>query len=231
MPTRRILVTGASSGIGLALVRLLAARGDTVLASGRRPAAELPADFPDCAYLALDLSAADGPSRLADWAGTPLDAAILNAGAGHYRPLEHETPDAIAAILATNLTAPTCLAHALYPALAARGGHLGLIGSVAWKGAASMPVYAASKAALDGFGRALAAEWAGRVSVRVIHPGPTATGMSQRAGRPADWIDRIMLPPDAVARGILSALEGRGRWRRVVSFPQVLPRLARGRTG
>ena len=46
-----------------------------------------------------------------------------------------------------------------------------------------MPVYAASKAGLDGFGRALAEEWRGAVTVRVLHPGPVATGMAARAGR------------------------------------------------
>ena len=165
-------VTGASSGLGLEMVRILAARGDTVLASGRRALAELPADFPDCAYLPCDLADLAAVMQLAEWvAGQgPLHAAVLSAGAGFYRPLAQETPDAMARVLATNLNANITLAHALHPVLS--GGRLGLIGSVAHKGAAGMPVYAASKAALDGFGRALAEEWRGRTTVRVLHPRP-----------------------------------------------------------
>ena len=132
------------------------------------------------------------------------------------------TPEAIAAVFATNFAAPVALAHAVYPALAAAGGRLGLVGSVAHRGAAAMPVYAASKAALDGFGRALASEWAGRVAVRVLHPGPTATGMAVRAGRTPDIADRLMLPPDAVAAALLAAFEARGGgYRRKVSYGRV----------
>jgi NAD(P)-dependent dehydrogenase (short-subunit alcohol dehydrogenase family) len=232
---RRYFVTGASSGIGLALVRRLVARRDAVFASGRRALADLPADFPDCDYLPVDLgdpaAVAQLCRKVSDWADGALDGALLNAGSGYYRPLEAETPADIAAIIATNYAAPVALAHGLFPALAEAGGWLGLVGSVARRGAAAMPVYAASKAALDGFGRALASEWAGRVPVRVLHPGPTATGMSVRAGRPADLADRLMLPPDAVAAALLAALEApRGGWRATVSYSRVaLHHLSGGR--
>jgi len=218
---RRVLVTGASSGIGLAMVRRLAAQGAEVLATGQRAQSALPADFPDCRYLPLDLTEAAGRAKLVAAAGGRLDRAVLNAGAGHYRPLASETPEAVARVMALNFATPVALARALLPALEAAGGRLGLVGSVAWKGAAGMPVYAASKGALDGFGRALASEWRGRVAVRVLHPGPTATGMSVRAGRPADWVDRLMLDPDRVAGLLLRQLEGRG-WRRRASFGAVL---------
>ncbi|CUX80354.1 MAG: putative short-chain dehydrogenase [Roseibaca calidilacus] len=223
-------VTGASSGLGLEMVRILAARGDTVLASGRRALAELPADFPDCAYLPCDLADLAAVMQLAEWvAGQgPLHAAVLSAGAGFYRPLAQETPDAMARVLATNLNANITLAHALHPVLS--GGRLGLIGSVAHKGAAGMPVYAASKAALDGFGRALAEEWRGRTTVRVLHPGPVATGMSARAGRNPDFADRLFLPPRQTAAALLSALGApRGADRQTVSFLRVgLHRLVKG---
>lgn len=224
----RALVTGASSGVGLALVRRLAASGAEVLATGQRPAQDLPADFPDCRYLALDLAAPDARAALVAAVGGRLDLAILNAGTGYFRPLEAETPADIARTVAVNVAAPVALARALYPALALAGGRLGLVGSVARRGAAGMPVYAATKGALDGFGRALASEWQGRVTVRVLHPGPTATGMSVRAGRPADWVDRLMLDPDAVAGAMLAQMQGRG-WRRTASFGAVLARKVLGR--
>lgn len=215
-------ITGASSGLGLEMARLLVARGETVLASGRRAASDLPADFPDCAYLQCDLSDPAAVARLGAWAAGqgPLQAAVLNAGAGYFRPLAQETPDAIARVLAINLNANITLAHALHPVL--RRGRLGLIGSVAHKGAAGMPVYAASKAALDGFGRALAEEWRGTVTVRVLHPGPVATGMAGRAGRTPDFADRLFLPPRLTGATLLRALQAsRGADRQTVSFLRV----------
>ncbi len=214
-----VLVTGASHGVGLALVRLLRARGRDVIASGQRQGSALPADFPDCRYICADLSDPMQLEQVAQ-AAPRLRGAILNAGLGHYRPLENETPSAITRVLTVNLDANIALAHALRPALA--GGYLGLIGSVARKGAAGMPVYAASKGALDGFGRALAEEWRGAVRVRVLHPGPTATGMSERAGRALNAMDRLFLSPDAMARSILAALERqRGGDRQVISFARL----------
>ncbi|MFU8899717.1 MAG: SDR family NAD(P)-dependent oxidoreductase, partial [Roseinatronobacter sp.] len=218
------LLTGASHGLGLALAQELVARGYQVLGTGRRPHAELPADFPDCAYLPVDLTQADAAPRIAAWCAQqvagPLPLAILNAGAGRYRPLSDETAAEMAAVLQINFDANVQLAQALHPKL--QGGTLGLIGSVAHKGAAGMPVYAASKGALDGFGRALAEEWRGTVRVRVLHPGPVATGMSERAGRPRDMIDSLFLSPRAVAMTLLDRLNStRGPDRQVVSFAQV----------
>ncbi|SUZ31643.1 Cyclic-di-GMP-binding biofilm dispersal mediator protein [Roseibaca ekhonensis] len=224
-------VTGASSGLGLEMVRLLVARGAVVRATGRRAPDQLPADFPDCPYLPCDLSDPRAVAELADWATGQgrVQAAVLNAGAGYFRPLARETPEDIARVLAINLEANITLAHRLRPALA--GGRLGLVGSVAQKGAAGMPVYAASKAALDGFGRALAEEWRGAVTVRVLHPGPVATGMATRAGRTPDFADRLFLPPRRTAAALLHALEARrGADRQTVSFLRVgLHRLG-GRT-
>lgn len=223
-------ITGASHGLGLEMLRLLVARGETVLATGRRAVTELPADFPDCAYHACDLADPQAVVGLRDWAAAqgPLRAAVLNAGAGHFRPLAQEVPQDIDCVLAINLDANIALAHGLRGVLS--GGSLGLIGSVAHKGAAGMPVYSASKAALDGFGRALAEEWRGEVRVRVLHPGPVATGMAERAGRKPDFADHLFLPPRATAKALLHVLEApRGADRQTVSFLRVgLHRLLRG---
>lgn len=220
-----VFITGGGSGLGLDLVRAAQARGHHVLCTGRRAASALPTDFPDIPYLSCDLARSEGQARAARWAldqsGGRIDCAILNAGAGYYRPIEAESAERIAEVLALNLEANVTLAHCLHSAL--NGGTLALIGSVAHKGAAGMPVYSASKGALDGFGRALAEEWRGRVTVRVLHPGPIATGMSVRAGRSADFADRLFLSPRLMAQTVLdAALAPRGRDRQVIGHLRAL---------
>lgn len=221
---RTYLVTGASSGIGLHIVRLLAQRGHRVFASGRRLQSELPAEFPDVDYLPADLGRQAGVAALVERLPDRLDRAILAAGIGHYRPLIAETAADMKRTIELNLTANVLLAHALYGSLAATGGRLGLVGSVAYRGASAMPVYAASKAAVDGFARSLSVEWSGRIVVKVLHPGPTATGMSVRAGRPVDLLDRLMLPVPRVAAALVDRLESDRGFRHVVSFASVWTR-------
>lgn len=218
------LVTGASSGIGLEITRKLVANGVTVIATGRRPLTALPPEFPDTLYISADISDAAGRSRLIESLPASLGVALLNAGAGYYRPLTDEDAASIASVFATNLEAPLALAHALYPRLEASAGTLALIGSVAHRGARTMPVYAATKAGLTGFGRSLRSEWEGRVDVRVIHPGPTATGMAQRAGLTGSFASKFMLPVDDVADSIIRAVCARGRGIQTVSFGQILAR-------
>jgi short-subunit dehydrogenase len=222
---RTYLVTGASSGIGLAVVKQLCAQGHRVIGTGRRSGTSLPVDYPDIDYRAVDLTEAAAIERFLDDQIVGLDRAILCAGAGFYRSIEEECVSEVEHIVSINFTAQIRLAHALYGKLAARHGRLGLVGSVAHKGAAAMPVYAATKAALDGFGRALALEWQDRVAVRVLHPGPTRTGMAERAGRPADWLTKLMLPAHAVADMVIDGLEVDRGYRRTISYGRYLTRL------
>ncbi|MEX0957569.1 MAG: SDR family oxidoreductase [Rhizobiaceae bacterium] len=226
--TETWLVTGASHGIGLEVRRQLLAERHEVVASGRRAAEALPLDFPDTGYISADLATAEGRAHLAANLPDRLDFALLNAGTGYYRPLVAEEPDAIARVLRTNLLAPIAIASAIFPLLDATDGVVGLVGSVAYKKAPGMPVYAASKAGLDGFGRSLRSEWQGRVDVRVIHPGPTATGMAQRAGLTSATSQRLMLPVADVAAGVIAAMRRPGRHRRTVSFCAVLAGRLRG---
>ena len=216
---RRYLVTGASSGIGLDIIKILVRRGDDVIAVGRRDKSKLPGEFPDMIYHNVDLADHGERNRLLDMLPASLDRVIHCAGRGHYRALANETGADIEATVAVNVTSAI---HGLFTALASNRGKLGLVGSVVRRGASGMPVYAASKAALDGLARSLALEWRGRVDVKALHPGPTATAMSVRSGRPADYLDRIMLPPHRVARGILKALEEGGGCRKAISYGRIL---------
>lgn len=234
--SERWIVTGASAGIGLAVCRMLRAAGHDVTGFGRREAQRLPTDFPDIRYISADLGTTEGWQILEAQVPDRLQYALLNAGNGHYRSLQADEAAAIVEVLTLNLLAPMAIAARLYPTLQASGGVLGLVGSVAYRGAAGMPVYASSKAGLDGFARSLRSEWQGRVDVRVIHPGPTATGMAERAGMTSRLAQRLMLPVDDVAAGVIAAMYGKGRLRRRVSFGAVLKGrlgigLQRGRAG
>ncbi len=138
------------------------------------------------------------------------------------RFVEAETSADIKRMVDVNLSSQIRLAHRLYIPLVRNGGRLCFIGSVAYKGSAAMPVYAATKAALDGLGRSLALEWQGRIVVKVLHPGPTATGMAESAGRKRDWLSRFMLPPSAMAEMIVRSIEDGGSFRQTLSYSRYL---------
>lgn len=201
---KRILITGATSGIGLALANRLSGRAELLL-TGRRSEDEAGMVIPaDSAYAAMDQSNPDvalaslhASLDFLGWDG--LDLAILNAGTGATGDPAGETPSTIRTTLDANLVTPMLMAHALFPRLAARSGKLVLVGSVAHKGASRFASYAASKAGLHGLGRALASEWQGRVGVQVIHPGATATAMHERAGFDPGRAGRWFLTADSVA--------------------------------
>ena len=79
---RTYFVTGASSGIGLSMVRRLKIGGAMVIGTGRRAASDLPADFPDIAYIPADLRRPGDIEALLAAVPERLDRAILMAGTG-----------------------------------------------------------------------------------------------------------------------------------------------------
>ena len=210
---KRVLITGATSGIGSALAHYYAGHADLLLA-GRRPEQDIRRDVPaDAAYVAADQSRPEqAATRIGKaceslgWDG--LDLGILNAGTGYVGDPALEDPDRLRETVDTNLVAPIAIAHRLFPLLEAAGGQLVLVGSTAHRGAPAFASYAASKAGLDGFARALREEWRGRVGVQVIHPGPTRTGMHRKAGLEPRG-ERFFASPERMARLIAQAVETR----------------------
>ncbi|MBI1724884.1 MAG: SDR family oxidoreductase [Candidatus Tectomicrobia bacterium] len=208
---KRVVLTGASRGIGRAAALRLARAGARVLAVARDAEAlaslafeAKPAKgqvFPH----SCDLTSEEEVEALAEIAARRLggvDALVNNAGAGVFRELEELTPADFEATLAICLKAPFLLIRAFAPYLEASGGdvvNISSIGAVTgFRGAAA---YCAAKAGLEGMSRALAEELRGRgIRLSVLRPGATATGMWKDI--PGEFDTEKMIPPELVAESL-----------------------------
>lgn len=192
---KRVLVTGGTTGIGLAAARLFHDEGARVLVTGRneKTLAEarkvLPADVgivrSDAASLADAAVLADTVRR--ELGG--LDAAFLNAGIGRFQLMEAVAEADWDETFATNVKGPFFLLQKLRPLFGA-GAAVLLNTSVAdVKGFATTSVYSASKAALRSLVRTLAAEWVGAgIRVNAVSPGPIDTPIFEKLGLPAEHL-------------------------------------------
>lgn len=185
-----VLITGASSGIGEALARQLAAAGATLVLSARRAdrLAALKAALPGPRHLVIpaDISTDDGCRTLIDtaFAAFPrIDTLVLNAGYGEMRPISETTPDHVRAIFATNLLGTIEPIRLALPRLLAQSeiaghrAHLMIVSSAAARrGLPYFGVYAATKSAQLSVAEALRVELRGRgVAVSTVHPVGTKT--------------------------------------------------------
>jgi short-subunit dehydrogenase len=184
--SRTVLITGATSGLGLELAKLYAP-GSRLLLLGRKPLAKLKDNlFHDHAYCQCDLSKPNCAEVVKEWLEiegvTSLDLLIHNAGVGYYGNLLRQSDKSLDELLQTNLYAPIRLTHTLLPQIQQARGKIVFISSVA----ANMPVpqysvYGASKAALSGFARSLRLELP-NVKVQTIYPGAIQTEMHSKSG-------------------------------------------------
>lgn len=183
---RRFLVTGASSGIGAACLRAMAAPGTAFAVHARknREGAERAAAFArergaQAHILLADLAEPDAPARLVAQAADAmggLDVLVSNAGFADRTPAAALSDEGFAKSLDTVAWAFLRLARAAKPLLDA-GAHprLVLISSfvahVYRRGTFTFPATAAAKAAAEALVRAMAVEWAPRVTVNAVAPG------------------------------------------------------------
>lgn len=208
----RSVVTGGSSGIGLATAQALARAGSRVDVVGR-DAARLRAAAADTGGEALqvDLAAAAQRAGLAErLAARPPDILVHNAGRGLVADATApDTGEGLTALLETNVRAPVELTAAVLPAMMARGrGHLVFVGSIAGAlGVAHESAYAASKAALMTYAAGLAAEVRSRgVVVTVVIPGVVDTPFFERRGAPYDRVFPRPVPAALVAERLVEAV-------------------------
>ena len=211
-----VWITGASSGIGAAMARSLAAQGAQLILSGRNEAAlaEIASHCGDAMVLPFEATdhaaAADAADKAWAWQGR-IDVLVNNAGISQ-RSLAVETAFPVyERIVAVDLLAPIALTQALLPRMAERkAGRIVMVSSVAGKvGSPMRTAYSAAKFGLFGYSDALRAEVAGLgIKVHVIAPGSIRTNVSrnalaadgQRRGVSDNAIENGLDPDDAVAR-------------------------------
>lgn len=207
---RSVLLTGASGGIGAAAARALAARGATVVVSGRREA-ELEALATEIGgrAIAVDLAEPDGPARLVAQAGH-VDVLVANAALSQAGELTSLSPAEVDRVLAVNLRAPVMLARLLAEPMAARrSGQIVFVSSLQGKAASPLSaLYTGTKFGLRGFSLSLRLDLADHgVGVSCVSPGFVRdAGMFADSGAPLPRGVRTV-PPEAVAAAIVRAIE------------------------
>jgi short-subunit dehydrogenase len=220
------LVTGASSGIGRELAKLLAADGYDLVLVARGVAAleELAREVMDASnvrarVLAADLADPGAPEAIArDLEGTAIDVLVNNAGFGVYGPFAETAWTEERDLIQVNIAAPTDLAKRFLPGMLERrrGAILNVASTAAFQPGPLMAVYYASKAYLLSFSEALGNELADSgVTVTALCPGPTITNFQKKAGMERTRLFTSPLVMDA-ARVARAGIAGMKRGRRVV---------------
>ncbi len=198
MSMETVLITGASSGIGLELAKLFAADGAHLILVARRVdklealAADIRAHFPvPVDVVAADLSDPHAPDALVETLnqrGITVDVLVNNAGFGARGRIAELSLSRQMEMIQVNVTAATRLARLLVTGMLERrrGGILNVASIAAFQAGPFMGVYYATKAYLLSFSEALAEEVAGSgVTVSCLCPGPTVTEFGDVAGMTA----------------------------------------------
>jgi NAD(P)-dependent dehydrogenase (short-subunit alcohol dehydrogenase family) len=181
---RTAVVTGGSKGIGLAVVRGLAASGARVITGAKNASPDIEELTSDkqVSFVEVDLADPDGPAQLVAMGGDRIDILVNNVGSARARPggFLSITEDDWAASLTLNLLAAVRATRAALPGMLAAGtGAIVMTCSVN----ARLPDpavldYSAAKAALAGFAKALSKEVGPRgIRVNTVSPGPVATDL------------------------------------------------------
>jgi short-subunit dehydrogenase len=216
----RVLVTGASSGIGAALARQLAEQGATVGLVARRQdrLAEVLADChrtsPDSRMWVADLADLDRAGAVATEAWDAfghLDCIVNNAGVPMRRHTSKLDVQTLEWVMRVNFLAPAHMTLTLLPRLLERGqGMIVNVSSVAGRlGNANEAAYSASKFALCGWSEAIAVDlFDSGIVIRLINPGPIDTEIWDLPNNDDPLYFGPKISPQEMAAGIVAAMEG-----------------------
>lgn len=206
----RVLLTGASGGIGAAIAAAFSRRGAELIMSGRdRVGMGAKAALPTTKVIVADLTDEQAVRDLADEAGD-VDILVSNAGVGWYGTTAQMPCAEVRRLVDVNVFAPLLLTRLLLPGMVERGrGHVVFIGSVAGHlGVENEAVYSATKAAVRTYAEALRSEVRRHgVGVSVVSPGAVDTPFFEHRGSP---YQRSWPPPvavDGVAAAVVRAVE------------------------
>ena len=214
------LITGASSGIGLELARVLAEAGYNVVLVARSKdrlvplASDLEAAHGVAAWaVAADLARPAAPADVfaeVERLGVTVDVLVNNAGFGTHGPFAATDLTAELEMLQVNVVAVTQLTKLFLPGMLARGRGkiMNVASTAAFQPGPFMAVYFATKAYVLSFTEALASELAGTgVTVTALCPGPTLSGFHARA----DIADtRLLKMPFVMDSATVARIAGRG---------------------
>ena len=203
----KILITGATSGLGREMALQLAARGESVLASGRRVERLAELEVHDTISAGqLDLTS---EKEIADFCKKtgPLSGVILNAGVTYADPFISGDFEKDAALIQTNVSANVQLIRALLPMLKNSQGRILIIASLG--GLTPLPyqaVYAGTKAFMINFGLSLREELKHEnIQVGVFAPGGIKTEMTDIPAMKA--LEKDLAPVADIARAALKAYD------------------------
>ncbi len=209
-------VTGASSGIGAASARALAAEGASVVLGARRVdrLEELAAELgPQVAIVEMDVREPADSQRMVEHAFNTfgrLDALVANAGIGAYGGIMDLSDQQLADMMDTNVAGTVWPIRAAVPRfLEAGGGDIVIVASVAGlRGAGDEAVYAATKFAQVGLAGGLDRELRAQgIRVTTLCPGGVATEFAMGAGRTPDMPGlEDMMSADDVAAAVVTVL-------------------------
>lgn len=210
--SKRILITGASRGIGRAIALKLGQPGNHLILHGRDKI-ELETTWSsvldqgaEAEVVFCDLADSAHVVQMAQLlAASPIDIIVHNAGIAVVRPYSEHSLEDWQKTVAVNITAPFLLTKILAPAIPRGGSIINILSIAAKVGFPDWSSYCMSKAALDGFSKAIREELRPN-GVRVINIYPASTDTEIWRNVPGEWPRERMMSPESVAEAVAMAL-------------------------
>ncbi len=209
---KRILITGASRGIGRAIAEKLAASDVTLLLHGRDTIAlaatckSVQSRCAETVKLIHDLATDKGVANLIAQVGSdPLDVLINNAGIAVVKPFREITPDEWIQTIGVNVTAPFLLIQRFVCQMPPGSSVVNILSIAAKTGFANWSAYCMSKFALEGFSQSVREELRDH-RIRVLNIYPAATNTEIWDDVSGDWPRQKMISAEQVADAVAFAL-------------------------